>query len=215
VWARPFLWKGFKMAGSFEEIATVASLELGGEPIRSFSNPTSELDRSCKPIWDSSLRNVLSITNWNCMLEISEMTKETADPGIYNHSFLPDPKMTCRSPLMVFRSLDERPITDFKIVGRNILSNHDRLWSLHTVQKPVEEWPGYFEELMIAVIKSRLTFLITGSSTAAEANRLNAYGNRSENGFGGAVGTALSVDAVGDGEMGFSVDELVAHYLAG
>lgn len=187
------------MATSDIGICSLAVMELGGAPVNSFDDP-GDVAKYLKLAYPTIRAGVIAAYQWECMKVQTELTRESVTPIGWRYQFL-FPSDMIGAPVAVYWSDQPwvRATAGFEVRGRKIVSNYDRLWVEYSAIRPEPEWPAWFVDLMVAVVGSRIAFLLTDQQGTQDAWQARAYGTPSENGLGGLMGAAMSLDAQGSG----------------
>jgi len=204
------------MAETDVSICSAALMELGGSPINSFDTP-GDVAKFLKIRYPQLRAGVIGSYPWECMKVRKALTRETAAASGFRFSFLMPADMI-GTPGAVFLSNEPwtRATSGFEVRGRRIVSNYDKLWMEYSAVRPESEWPSFMVELMIAVVKEAIAFMLTDQQNVKDAAYVAAYGTPSENRTGGLMGLAMTTDAQGSGNNpGLANDAFVAARFGG
>lgn len=181
------------------EICQRALMNLGAAPINSFDTP-GDTAKFLKISYPAIRSTIISAYQWECMRSSKELTRETGTPDGFKYSFIMPPNMV-GAPVAIYWSNAPyiRATSGFEVRGRRILSNYERLWCEYTVEKPEEEWPAWFAELMVGAVCAEIAFMVTDQQNVKDAWDYKTYGTPSENRVGGLMGQAMTLDAQGSG----------------
>lgn len=180
-------------------ICSAAIMELGGLPINSFDTP-GDVAQFLKLRYPMLRAGVIGGYQWECMKVRKELTREAAVPVGFEYAFLL-PGDLIGAPVAAYTSGDAYAYATsaYEIRSRRVLANYPRLWLEYTANRPESEWPAFMVELMIAVVKDAIAFMLTDQQSVRDSCYINAYGTPSENRLGGLMGQAMTLDAQGSG----------------
>ena len=87
------------------------------------------------------------------------------------------------------------PYREYTIEGDKLLTNVDEIWVTYQQDTPEANWPGYFTELMVAIMAHELAYVITDQANLRADLFAIAYGTPQDQGMGGMMGTARNADS--------------------
>lgn len=180
-------------------ICSAALMELGATPINSFDTPGSDTAIFLKTRYPQLRSWLIGSYNWECMKVRKEMTRATGSPGGYAYQFVIPADCKGTVAALFPNEADTIGTKDFEQRGRRIVCNFPRAWVEYSAYRPEAEWPPFFVETMIAIVKEAVAFLVTDQQSVRELAYTSAYGTPSENRLGGLVGIAMTQDAQGSG----------------
>jgi hypothetical protein len=187
------------MARTDIQICQRALMALGAAPINSFDTP-GDTAKMLKISYPAIRSTVISSYKWECMKTSKELTREAGTPDGFRYAFImPGDMIGAPSAVYWSNAPYIRATSGFEIRGRRILSNYERLWCEYSVEKPEEEWPAWFAELMVAAVCAEIAFMVTDQGNVQDLWESKAYGTPSENRIGGLMGQAMTLDAQGSG----------------
>ena len=83
----------------------------------------------------------------------------------------------------------------YKITGNRVLTNSERCYADYVAYKPEGQWPAYFVGLVVKALAAEIALAITDRQSFAEHWHVKAFGTPSQNGLGGEMGVAMTLDA--------------------
>jgi hypothetical protein len=179
-------------------ICANALLRLGANEIQSF---TEENDRAklCSNIYPQVKRDMLSRYGWRFLTAKAKLARLTLAPlSGWTYQYQLPSDRAINGAIIVYTS--DQPNTpafkDYEIQDSVLLTDETEIWIDYSLEDIDEQqFPGYFTELMIAVMVQKLAFPITDQQNVADAAFIEAFGLPGEQGYGGLYGQARNRDA--------------------
>jgi len=136
------------------EIANISLIGLGGKPISSFTESTSEAI-SVNAVWNVFRQTLLRSHYWNFAIKRQELAQATTPPGFaYDYKYaLPSDNL---------RIIQVYTDGDYKIENGFVITNHTSCKVKYVADiTDTSVWSGDFTELMSARLKAELAYSIT------------------------------------------------------
>lgn len=186
------------MARTDVSICSRALLNLGANPINSFDTPT-DVAKHLKVVYPEIRATVIGSYRWECMKNVKQLTRASGTPPGYQFQYILPPEMQ-GAPIAAYPdNYGGRGINDFEVRGRRLVTNRAEIWLEYTEIKPEADWPAWFAELVSGAVASEIAFMVTDQQSVQDYWTTKTFGTPSENGLGGLMGKAMSLDAQGSG----------------
>jgi len=191
------------MADSREDVASQALARLGEPSISSFDEDTDTAEKVAL-LYEQTILGLLSSYDWS-FAQKRAVLSEDANANLVNEwkrGFLMPALRTERvgKPLAVFNSLSvgASPVFQYEADQRWIYTNETTCVIEYIAREPEAAWPGYFLELAVEALASKLALPVTENQSKEVHHRVVAFGTAGQKGRGGLFGTAAEADAAGE-----------------
>lgn len=195
------------MAATDVAICSRALMLLGAGAISSFEDATDRA-KIVKVAYPGLRDDLISKHPWRWRMRKKELTRDAVAPiGEWKYSYIIPGEAMAGAPHALFYGPTGRlGQADYEIFERRVLTNHERVLIDIVVDGSEGTWPPYFQQLVVYALCAEIAFPITDQSGLAEYWYTRAFGTPSEEGRGGAYATATTIDAQGQGNIGFQSD---------
>ena len=198
------------MAVTDVSICSNALALLGEKAISSLSDDT-DAARACNAVYANLRDAILAQHPWRFLFTKKKLTKDGTDPvneWSYAH-IIPTDAISSKVWAVFSSSTAKTPITNYEVFGDRIYSDHLELWADYKVTKAESAWPKSVVLAMTYAMASEIAFTVTDQQSTADYWFTRAYGLPSENGLGGQLGAALSLEAKTQGTQGLNSDAFI------
>lgn len=198
------------MGTTKEDVAGVALSLIRANPISSFddgSNEANIITANYSPL----IRKLMTLHPWGFALKKRLLNQNATDPvNEYTYSHIIPSEVQRIFRLYDSSSVGALPISDYKIVGTNIFSNHSQLWAEYTVYTAESNWPAYFADFAAYAVAARIAMIVTDDDTLAARLEQRAYGPPSAAGRGGEFAIAANIDSQQQPAQTIQTSELIS-----
>jgi hypothetical protein len=197
-------------------ICSRALILLGAGTISSF---TEETDRAliCKTAYPGLRDSILSKYAWRFLMTKRELTRDATAPlGEWAYSYvIPGGSISGAPHAVFYNAAGKLGRSQFEIFGRRLYTDEARVFVDQVESKPEDEWPAYFQQLMVYAMAAEVAFAITDQQNTADNWSVRAYGSPADGGLGGAMGDAMTLDAQGSANVGIEADAFIEARFSG
>lgn len=177
------------------ELVSAAAILLGNAPISDFT--TSSFGMSAGVIYDVTIEGLLAEYPWT-FLKAKRQLARLADAPLTKWRYayqLPSDQRGHTFKVFCSDAVGSEPVQEWDIHGRTILTNYDAVWLDYIVNKPINEWPGYFTQLAIYELTWKLAPAGTRQNNPRDFWYATCRGTPSDEGKGGWMRQAQRQDA--------------------
>ena len=176
-------------------ICSDALLMLGAKPISSFTEGTDEssiADRLYADVRDQAI----SIYPWSFAFKKTQLARLVDAPNSqFKYAYqLPSDRIEAPRAVYYANSIGIPTINDYQIMGDQLLTNQEEIWVDYKYSVPEYSMPSYFIQLLKYMMAWHLALPITDQTEKAQYWQQVATGTPGENGRGGFMRQAMSVD---------------------
>lgn len=190
-------------------ICSRALVLLGAEPISSFNDGT-DASKVCANVYEGIKRNMIAQYGWRFLMVKKNLTRDTVAPvGEWKYSYIIPGDAVALTHAIFSSGQHAISSGDYEIFGRRIYTNHEVVIADYVTDGTEGTWPAYFVELMVYAVCANIAFAITDQQGVADSWQVKAFGTPSENGQGGMMGIAKTIDSQADPNPGFKNDEFL------
>jgi len=178
-------------------ICSNALIRLSAEPIQAFDEGTT-IANTCEALYFQKKNYIMSLYPWRFTMKFTQLSRLTTTPLLrYDYEYaMPADKVQGGMPLLVTASgTGNLPLADYEIIGSKIMCNSSTLFVQYQADVSEEEWPHYFTELVIEVMKTELVYPVTENGQMYQESKMETYGTPSELGQGGLMGRSMFLDS--------------------
>ena len=178
-------------------ICSNALIRLSAEPIQAFDEGTT-IANTCEALYHQKTRYIMSLYPWRFTMRFIQLSRLTTTPLLkYKYEYaLPADRVQGGMPFIVAADgQGAMPINHYEIAGNKLLCNLEAVFVQYQADVDESEWPYYFTELIIEVMKTELTFPVTENGQMYQLASQETYGTPSEMGQGGLMGRSMFLDS--------------------
>ena len=131
-------------------------------------------------------------------MRFAQLSRLTSVPLLrYKYEYaLPADRVQGGMPFLVSsEGTGQVSLSDYSIIGTKLMCNYEAVFVQYQADVDESEWPFYFTELMIEVMKTELTFPITENGQMYQQASQETFGTPSEMGQGGLMGRSMFLDS--------------------
>lgn len=192
------------------KICNAAAVMLGAGVIQSLEDDT-DLSRIFSNLYERKKKALMSKYPWKFLMQSFYLTRKAAPPMRgWKYAYVIPGEALAGAPHAVFFTSGQKLGSHlYAISGNTVLSDQHELWADLIVDRREDEWPEYFQELLIHALAADTALAITDQQSIADAHYQLAYGTPSEGGNGGMMGQAMLIDSQSSGNVGIQADYFV------
>lgn len=198
------------MANSDISICSDALILLGDDPIAAFTE-NNDAARTCSTVYPRLRKGIIAAHPWRFAMKKLKLSRDASDPiseWSYSH-IIPGEALSGKVRALFNSATTKKPMTNYEIFQRRVYSDELEVWADYKFQADEAEWPETFVTLMVWAVAAEIAFAITDQQSAADEWRGRAYGSPRENGLGGQMAIALSLEAQTQGNDGIYADDFL------
>jgi hypothetical protein len=179
-----------------KEVCNTSLNMIGVEPIVSISNPTTDNEATCAKQFKLLSTSLLSRKTWNWVKSEAELAADADRVPIkkFIRAFRLPPDLSA-GPFAVYADNSRTPASDYEIFGDHIHCDFGKVVIDYRGGADSRRWPGYFLDLYITALASRLAIALREDQDMADRFHRIAFGAPEEKGLGGMMATAMTIDA--------------------
>lgn len=180
------------------KICSDALILLGANPISSFTEGTDEAN-ICDRLYPDVKIKTLASYPWSFSFKKTQLSRLITTPvNEYKYEYQLPSDMIAR-PRAVYdtSSTYAHPRRDYKLQGDKLLTNYEKVYIDYQYQVPEYAMPHFFVQLLRYEMVWHLANPITDQTEKTDYWRTIAQGTPGENGRGGYMRTAMSIDGQG------------------
>lgn len=185
------------MANSALSICSDALLMIGSASISSF-NDGSDGASICDRLYPDLRDQALMAYPWSFSFKKTQLARLVTTPtNEYRYQYqMPADRLG--APRAVYNSdgLNQFPITKYRIMGANVLTNEEIIYVDYQYSLPESEMPVWFVQFLKYLTAAHIAFPITDQLDKAEYYKVMAVGTPGDNGRGGYMRTAMNIDGM-------------------
>lgn len=185
------------MANSALSICSDALLMIGAAPISSF-NDGSDGASICDRLYPDLRDQALMAYPWSFSFKKTQLARLVTTPtNEYRYQYqMPADRLG--APRAVYNSsgLNQYPITEYRIMGANVLTNEEIIYVDYQYSLPESEMPVWFVQFLKYLMAAHIAFPMTDQLDKAEYYKVMAVGTPGDNGRGGYMRTAMNIDGM-------------------
>ena len=180
------------------KVCSDALLMLGASPISSFTEGTDEAN-ICDRLYPDIKLKTLASYPWSFSFKKVQCSRLITTPkNEYKYEYqMPSDMIGLPRAVYDTDSTYAVPRREYKIQGSKILSNYEKIYVDYQYAVTENEMPHYFVQLLKYQMVWHLALPITEQLEKSDYWRQVTQGMPSENGRGGYMRTAMSIDAQG------------------
>lgn len=179
-------------------ICSDALILLGAKPISSFNDGTDE-SNVCDRLYPDVRDTTLMMYPWSFSYKKVQISRLTSTPTTeWKYEFqLPGDRLG--NPRAAFISTEEntRPFKEWEVIGDRLMTNETSIYIDYPYQAQEFSMPQYFVQLLKYMMAWHLAYPITEQQDKAVYWQSVAVGAPSENGRGGYMRQAMTMDSQG------------------
>jgi hypothetical protein len=180
------------------KICSDALLMLGANPISSFTEGTDEAN-TCDRLYPDIKIKTMATYPWSFSfkkVQLSRLITTPANEYKYEYQL---PSDIIGRPRAVYDSASTyaQPRRDYTIQGSKILTNYEKVYADYQYNVPEYALPHFFVQLLKYQMAWHLAIPITDQLDRSDYWRVITQGTPGENGRGGYMRTAMTIDGQG------------------
>jgi|SRR5690625_672258 len=144
------------------EVVNEALIKLGASPIASMSDAGAQAT-AARALFRTTYTRLLAETPWYWALNKVELPKLAS---VDYHAF-DRFEYVYQLPSDLIRSVGLDCYCAFRVMGDRLYTNADPAALLYVADTQAEKWPGYFRELVVDSLASRMAISVTDSTNRA------------------------------------------------
>lgn len=196
------------MAETQISICSRALVQLGAQPISAFTE--GDTGRICASVYPGLRNGILSRFPWRFLMAKKSLSRDSVAPaGEWKYSYIIPGDAMGLGHAVFSNSSDKISTKEFEVFGRRIYTDHEELILDYKSRVTEAEWPDYFSDAVVSCVCAAIALAVTDQQNVAETWQYKAYGPPSDNGMGGDLGTAMTVDAQSSVSEGFDSNTFV------
>ena len=181
------------------QIASQALIELGSEPISSFDERVSRPDLiSIEQKIDTVINDILSRHMWSFATRRAMLTKSANAPAFgWDDKFLLPSDRLRGGPIHLWNTPDiyDTQLKEFAIEDGHVLCNEETLYCRYVYPAQPGDWPPYVDQVMVKALAADCARPVTDETNTGVELKTEAFGTPQEQGMGGLLLTAITLDS--------------------
>lgn len=176
-------------------ICSDALLLLGAKPISSFTEGTDE-SSICDSLYPAIKDQALVNYKWTFNFKKTQLARLVTTPtNEYRYEYqLPSDRLSAPYAVYANNAINGNTIINYRIMGDKLLTNEEIIYIDYQASVPEAEMPVWFVQLLKYLMAWHLSVPITDQVDKAQYWQSVATGSPSENGRGGYMRVAMSID---------------------
>lgn len=181
------------------KICSDALLMLGASPISSFTEGTDE-SNICSALYEDIKIRALTMYPWTFSFKKTQLARLVTTPANEYKYEYQLPSDIIGRPDAVYESDDvgAAPRREYRLIGDKLLTDYEVVYIDYQYNVPEYALPHYFVQLLKYEMAWHLSLPITDQAEKSEYWRAIAEGTPGENGRGGYMRQAMTIDGQGN-----------------
>lgn len=181
------------------KICSDALLMLGANPISSFTEGTDESNIASRLYPDIKIRT-LTMYDWSFSFKKTQLGRLVTTPvNEYSYEYqLPSDIIGRPNAVYESSKVGAQPRREYRLIGDKLLTDYETVYVDYQYNVPEYALPHYFVQLLKYEMAWHLALPITDQAEKAEYWRTIAEGTPGENGRGGYMRQAMTIDGQGN-----------------
>lgn len=191
-------------------ICSDALLMLGASPISSFTDGTDE-SNVCDRLYPDIKIKTLASYPWSFSFKKVQLGRLLTTPtNEYKYEYqMPSDMIGVPRAAYNTGSVNSHPVREYRLMGSTILTNYESVYIDYQYNVPEYALPHYFVQLLKYQIAWHLCTPITDQTEKTDYWKTVAEGTPGENGRGGYMRQAMSIDGQGQPTNAFQDFSLI------
>jgi hypothetical protein len=192
------------------KICSDALLMLGASPISSFTDGTDE-SNVCDRLYPDIKIKTLASYPWSFSFKKVQLGRLLTTPtNEYKYEYqMPSDMIGVPRAVYNTGSVNSYPVREYRLMGSTILTNYESVYIDYQYNVPEYALPHYFVQLLKYQIAWHLCTPITDQTEKTDYWKTVAEGTPGENGRGGYMRQAMSIDGQGQPTNAFQDFSLI------